>query len=192
MISTHQADQILLRFAGVADEHAQRFLERLRQLRRFGVPAGVPRGRGVASGRSFEQIIETALTIRLLQAGLASSAAARLVREKWALARTVFMLFDPTRTSTKWPEGRPKDVYWIVAPAGLADFQERSRAAEPELATLMLFEGQDLGEALTTWSDGGGSSIILIRAREVVLNVIAAYGAAGVQLPDAAELTWTG
>ena len=41
----------------------------------------------------------------------------------------------------------------------------RSQAAESRPATLMLFEGQDLGQVLATWSDGTGSAIIVVKGR---------------------------
>ena len=190
MISTHQADQILLRFAGVADEHAQRFLERLRQLRRLGVPSGVPKGRGVASGRTFEQMIEAALAIRLLQAGLTSTAAADLVSRAWPLARSVLILFDPELNSAEWPEGPPTNLYWVMEPEGLADYRDRSEAAQPRLTTFMLFRGQRLEEALKTWPGRSGSSIILVEGREMVTSLMAAFAAEEVEPPDLEVLSY--
>ena len=187
MISTHQADQILLKFADVADEHAQRFLERIKQLRRLGVPSGVPRGRGVASGRDLEQMLETALAIRLLEGGLASSDVARLVREEWVLARSVLVLFDPDLINIEWPDGPPSDVFWVAAPAGLAAYRARGRelASQPVLATILLFEnGIQLEEALDELGDGASWTLIVIRATDVVRDLLIAYAAAGAPQPN--------
>lgn len=181
MISTHQADRILLQFADVAPQHEQRFLERFRQLRRFGVPSGVPRGRGVASGRTLEQMLETALAIHLLEAGLASSDVARLVRQEWVLARSVLTLFEPRLNRTQWPEGRPKDVYWVAAPAGLASYRSQStrQPSEPMLKTIMLFEGDQLEQVLADLQQKRGGPLIVIRATDVVRDLLLAYAAAG-------------
>ncbi len=187
MISTNQADQVLLKFADVADEHAQRFLERLKQLRRLGVPSGVPRGRGVASGRSTEQMLETALAIRLLEGGLASSDVARLVREEWVLASSVLMLFDPDLAQTVWPDGKkPGDVFWVAAPAGLAAYRarERGRGAQPTLKTIMLFKGDTLEKALNEFGGEASWTLIVIRATQVVCDLLDAYAAAGLDPPD--------
>ena len=64
----------------------------------------------------------------------------------------------------------------------------RSQAAESRLATLMLFEGKDLGQALATWSDRTGSAIIVVEGREVAINLMAAYAAEGVEAPDLLHL----
>lgn len=52
----------------------------------------------------------------------------------------------------------------------------------------MLFEGQDLGQALATWSDRTGSAIIVVEGREVVINLMAAYAAERVEAPDLLHL----
>lgn len=188
MISTNQADQVLLKFADVADEHAQRFLERLKQLRRLGVPSGVPRGRGVASGRSTEQMLETALAIRLLEGGLASSDVARMVREEWAVVSDVLSLFDPDRADTPWPDGPPTDVFCVAAPVALASYRARDRghATHPKLATILLFEGGiPLEQALNNdFGHGAGWTLIVIRANDLVRDILAAYAAAGLEPPD--------
>lgn len=185
MISTHEADRVLLHFAGIAEEHEQRFLERLRQLRRFGVPSGVPRGRGVASGRSFEQMLETALAIRLLDAGLASSDVARLVRQEWVLARSVMMLIDSRSAATEWPDGRPTAVYWIASPSGLAAYQgsgvEMRRT--PKLETHMLFEGERLEGALSSFRLQNRDPAIVINAGQVALDLVTSYSEAGIPIP---------
>jgi hypothetical protein len=187
MISTNQADQVLLKFAGVADEHAQRFLERLKLLRRLGVPAGVPRGRGVASGRTVEQMLETALAIRLLEGGLASSDVARLVDQEWGMASDVFELFDPDRVEIGWPDGPPTDLLWVAAPAGLAAYRAcgGGSGAQPTLTTILLFEeGFKLEAALDDVGHGASWTLIVIRAKGVVLDLHAAYAAAGLDPPD--------
>jgi len=174
MISMHQAERILLSFAGIAAEHEQRFLERLRQLRRFGVPSGVPRGRGVASGRTFEQMIETALAIRLLDAGLASSDVARLVRQEWVLARSVMTLFDPKLANTFWPDGAPTTVYWIASPVGLSSYRDkRTTSQDCRLETYMLFGDDKLEDALAEFERLGSNGTIVINAAHAVRDLIA-------------------
>jgi hypothetical protein len=185
MISMHQADRVLLGFARVAPEHETRFLERLRQLRRFGVPSGVPKGRGVSSGRTLEQLLETALAIQLLDAGLASSDVARLVREEWVLARSVLMLFDPRLADTKWPDGKPQYVYWVAVPAGLASYRSAAdeQNCEPQLKTLMLFEGEELELALRELIQDYARPLVVIRAADVLRQLGAAFRATtGTQL----------
>lgn len=179
MISAHRADRVLLTFARVAPEHEARFLERLRQLRRFGVPSGVPKGRGVSSGRTPEQLLETALAIQLLEAGLASSDVARLVREEWVLARSVLMLFDPRLAHTKWPDGKPQEVYWVAVPAGLASYRNAADEQDrnPKLKTLMLFEGEELELALSELIRDYACPLIVIRAADVLRQLVAAFRA---------------
>jgi hypothetical protein len=182
MISMHQAERILLLFAGIAEEHEQRFLERLRQLRRFGVPSGVPRGRGVASGRTFEQMIETALAIRLLEAGLASSDVARLMQKEWGLARSVMILLDPTSAKTKWPDGPPVAAYWIASPAGLASYRSAAddAAGHLSLQTYMLFANDKLQDILAQFRSNGANVAIVLNAGEVVADLATAYASCGV------------
>jgi hypothetical protein len=183
MISMHQAERILLSFAGIAAEHEQRFLERLRQLRRFGVPSGVPRGRGVASGRTFEQMIETALAIRLLDAGLASSDVARLVRQEWVLARSVMMLLDPSLATTKWPDGPPVAAYWIASPAGLSSYRSSADDADAHLRleTHLLFGTDSLEDALAQFRNNGAHVAVVLNAVDIVNDLAIAYEGCGVR-----------
>lgn len=181
-ISTREAERVLLTFAGVIETRASSFLERLKQLRRFGVPSGVPKGRGVRTGRTIEQMLELALAIRLLEAGLASIDVARLVRNEWVLASSVLGFLQGENPTG---EAKPKaDVYWVAEPRGLAAYQDENSDRQPQLATLILWEGEQLNERIEEWIDSRDWTVIVIRAREVVHRLLAAYVDTGVAQLD--------
>lgn len=175
-ISTRDADRILLSLFEVADDRTATFLERLKQLRHLGVPSGVPKGRGTRSGRTLEQMVELALAVHLIDAGLSSAHVARLLRTEWSLASAALAVFQ-------WPEvrdvgGTPlgkAEPYWLAEPVGLAEYRSKTNPLRPRLATIVLFEGERLQDKIAEWAGRRSCTVAAIRAAEVVRDLLAKY-----------------
>ncbi len=175
-ISTRDADRILLSLFEVADDRAATFLERLKQLRNLGVPSGVPKGRGTRSGRSLEQMVETALAIHLIDVGLSSAHVARLMRTEWPLASAALAVFDwvEVRDASGKPLGKG-ETYWLAEPVGLIEYRRKRDCPSPRLATLVLFEGERLQDKIDEWAGRRGWSVVAIRADEVIRDLLSTY-----------------
>ncbi len=175
-ITTREADQIMLSMFAVADDRAATFLERLKQLRHLGVPSGVPKGRGTRSGRTLEQMVELALAVHLIDAGLSSAHIARLMRSEWPLASAALAIFQ-------WPEvrdgsGAPLgkvEAYWVAEPVGLSEYRSTADPLQPRLATLVLHEGDRLQDEIDTWAGRKGWNVAAIRAGDVIRDLLSKY-----------------
>jgi hypothetical protein len=174
-VSTPIAEQILRIFAKIEPEHADTFSERLKQLRRFGVPTGVAKGRGVRTGRTLEQMLQLALALRLLEAGLASVAVAEMIEKGWQLASAVLTYFDRAEFQMEGAAVLPQDAYWVAVPRALSDYRGQG-ADRAVLETLILTGPEELGPKLAAM----GETVVVVRARMVIATLFDAYAAAGV------------
>ena len=183
-ISTRDAERILLGLAGVADDRAASFVERLKQLRRLGVPSRIEKGRGRRNGRTLEQMLELALALRLLEAGIASSDVARLVREEWVLASSVLTILDWELTGRDDSPFSGAGVFWVAEPNGLSPYRSNADDRGPRLVTMILMDGFRLEDEIARWSGHRAWTAVVIPAKEVVLELLSAYVAAGVATMD--------
>lgn len=113
-----------------------------------------------------------------LEAGLASTDVARLVRKEWVLASSVLGFLEPESATCRAKQSR--EVFWVAEPRGLAAYQGYTEDRQQRLATLVVRDGEQLDELIDGWMAGKDWTVIVIPAREVVHRLLDAYATSGV------------
>ena len=165
-LSTVDAEQVLATLHRIAPGSRKAFLARLRDLQRFDVPKGIKPGKGHAAKYSFNGLMQTALVVELLRAGVAPRWAIAAVFSSWSELR--FSILSATI-----PDGGSldrkavRDWIWAVR---FEAFQEMSVAPEEAALGVWVVPARDLQRLFNDPSVG--SRITVIRGSRIVEAVI--------------------
>lgn len=166
-----QVEAVLSAVNNIADDKRVAFTGRLKFLQKNGVPMRSSTGRGKAGSFSFDHLLQVAVAVELLQAGLTPQRAAALVRQNWWMkAEEIYSILEdldyrPTdfldyahseasgsrKANVKFPTAIA-DWVWLVYLSELMDLSGSS-----DYPTMRAIQAVSHA-TLSDWSEGGGIS----------------------------------
>ncbi|MBB6190561.1 hypothetical protein FHS51_000774 [Sphingobium wenxiniae] len=130
--------KLLAAMNGIADESEGAFKARLRHFQRLGFPRGSNTGKGRRAEYDLDMVMQLALAIEFMQAGVSPQRTVDLISKNWLETR-IYMLFAAAPGELKSDDGRvlSNELALCVSPESLRDL---STDGESEIDYYEAFE----------------------------------------------------
>ncbi|USA39641.1 hypothetical protein NCF86_00305 [Pelagerythrobacter marinus] len=157
-----QVEALLAQANDIASDKRQAFSARLKHLQKQGLRGETSQpGRGKAATHSFDEVMQLALAVELLKAGLPPQRAAKLVSHNWSAVR--FTAYLSTLSSEEAGELAcegpaapvPTDWLWLIRADALAELTVAGESEYDLYEAIEAVDSEGLAALLDTHSRGG-------------------------------------